>query len=146
MIDYLTRDLQEILAIEYGDFESAGIEVFDATEINATMTRLAHHFVVRVDTAAAAEVVFRHPAVELVQTEVFVVRPDLEYVYRNGFRAHHRALAGTDRTGTAQTPCYLLTVVGKANGSTMTTAIVIFAHLCPRAESGPILLQCIESG
>jgi hypothetical protein len=124
----LKQVLQEVLAVEYSDFKFAGIQVIDATQIDTAIPGFARHFIVRVNAAATAEIVFGDAGIELVETEVLFIRLNLEHIYRDRFGTHQRPLARTDRAGTAQAGGDFVALVGKLDGAAMATAVVVFAH------------------
>ena len=63
--------LEEVFSVEYGYFEVATVEIFDATQVDATMAGFTQHFIVRVNSTASAKIVFGDAVTELVQAEVF---------------------------------------------------------------------------
>ena len=69
---------QQMFAIKHVDFQSKGIDAFDATQIDAVVAELACGFVKRINAAAFAKIVFGGFGAELVQPQGIVLGVYLE--------------------------------------------------------------------
>jgi hypothetical protein len=121
--------LKQVFTIEQGDFEIAGIQIFDATEVDTEMSRHTQHFVVSINAAFLAKVMLRDLIVELVKADVIFIRIDVQLSGRNRFGAHHRTLARANRTVAAQAPGYYFAFIVKFYSAAMAAPMVMLWHM-----------------
>jgi len=122
-------ELKQVFTIEDDNFEFAGIQIFEATEVDARKPGHAQHFIVRVNTAFLAKVMLRNRVAELVKADVIFIRIDIQFPRRDRLGVHHRAFTRTNRTATAQTAGDFFAFKIKLDGAAMAAPMVMLWHI-----------------